>query len=136
MLSSRDLKLYGLAKRVAEDSCASDRHGAVLAHNGRVLAVAANHMNGHPVSEQWGKDTQHAEQRVVKRALGDGATCYTARDHMQDTSRPCDMCMALLARAGVRRVVYSRGLGVVVAERLDKPRESRYHRQATNRPED
>jgi tRNA(Arg) A34 adenosine deaminase TadA len=122
MLSSRDLNLYGLAKRIAEDSCCTDKHGSVIAHNGRVLAVASNHMTSHPVSASYGKDTQHAEQRAIKRAgpYTRGTVCYTARDHFQDTSRPCDMCTELLVKAGVRRVVYSQGEGVVVSERLSR----------------
>lgn len=120
MISRRDLKLYGLAMRVAEDSEATDKHGAVLANNGRVLALAANRMVGSPTSDRWGKDTLHAEQRALLRvgAMARGSTCYAARDHSSDTSGPCVMCRALLVEAGVHRIVYSRGSSNICVERL------------------
>ncbi len=118
--SKRDLKLYGLSMRVAENSSCTDRHGAVIANNGRVLSLADNRMVSSPTSARWLKESLHAEQRAILRvgATARGSTCYMARAHASDTSGPCVMCRALLVEAGVHRIVYSLGGGEVVAEKL------------------
>jgi len=115
-ISSRDESFYNLAIKVAEDSDCSDRHGAVIVKGSRVLSVAVNIMSTDRTSALWSKESMHAEQRAIKRVQVRGTTCYTARAHEQDTSRPCAMCWSLLAEGGVERVVYSAGDGALVGE--------------------
>lgn len=118
-LSKRDVELYQLALRVAEDSDCSDKHGTVVVRGGAIIAVAANRFNGNPISHRWLKKTMHSEQRALQRLgrVAKGAVLYTARAHANPRSMPCQMCMHLIKQAGIATIVYHDG-EVLVKERL------------------
>lgn len=116
MITKRDREFYDLAYRTAESSDCADKHGAVLVAGSRVLRLAVNVDNGHPVSEQHGKVTQHAEQRLINTdywAMDRKVTVYSARFRKYDNrfpfSRPCEMCQELMRNHGVTRCVYHDG---------------------------
>ena len=73
------------------------RHGAVLCRGGKVIAKACN------------RDVAHAEERVLAKAGPDnciGATLYVARLGYQ-MSKPCPKCELAIAKAGIKKVVYT-----------------------------
>lgn len=111
MISRRDIALFNLALRIAEDSDCTDKHGAVIMRSGTILAVAANRLIGNPTSVRYKKSTCHAEQRALLR-LGPGckgATLYSARLHKNPQSGPCSMCYQLCREAGIQSIVYHTG---------------------------
>ena len=107
-IGQRDVRLYNLAMRAAEDSDMPDRHGAVIAQGGNVLSIAVNRP-GTTLGTSF--ISAHAEERAIKR-LGKraaGKVLYSARDHAKPTSRPCDTCMQLVLSAGIKRIVFCVG---------------------------
>jgi tRNA(adenine34) deaminase len=100
--AEEDAYWMGLALAEAQKAAAAGEVpvGAVLVHNGQVMARAGNAMVA-------GKDaTQHAEMRVLKGgayAIGDSrlptATLYV-------TLEPCAMCAGAILHTRVGRVVF------------------------------
>lgn len=108
MITQRDVRLYNLAMRAAEDSELPDRHGAVVAHGSNVLSIAVNR-TGTTLGTTF--ISAHAEERAIKR-LGKraaGKVLYSARDHIKPNSRPCATCMQLVLSAGIVRIVFCAG---------------------------
>ncbi|MGV1079699.1 MAG: deaminase [Candidatus Nanopelagicales bacterium] len=108
---SRDEINLERARKVAARSECNAKHGAVLVKSGRVLAVAVNTQRNDPGVVPKGCVTVHAEVNVLKRVdeeVAKGAVLYVAR-HNGGLSKPCPACAAVLGRAGVQRVVWTRG---------------------------
>jgi len=107
-IGQRDIRLYNIAMRAAEDSELPDRHGAVVAQGGNVLSIAVNR-TGTTLGTSF--ISAHAEERAIKR-LGkraSGKTLYSARDHRFPLSKPCDTCMQLVLSSGIKRIVFCIG---------------------------
>lgn len=105
-----------LAYNAAALSECSVKHGAVIYRGGAILAVACNRRVTHPVSMKWSHDpkkltTIHAEHRSIIFARADlyNATLVSVRLNGNRCSKPCAMCAALMADAGIRYVVYYDG---------------------------
>lgn len=112
--TNSDISRYLLARKIAQDSSAPDRHGCVIIRSGTVLSVATNRrVISHPVSFKWFKQDIHAEQRALLRVKNpSGATLYSARDHRNLCSIPCNMCWTLLENAGISWVVFHDGIEI------------------------
>lgn len=110
-ITNRDISWYALAVKVANTSDSYDRHGCVLVKNGCVLGKATNRrVISHPVSNKFFKRDIHAEQRVILRVKHPkGSTLYSARDHKNPSSYPCNMCEILIKYAGIKWVVFHNG---------------------------
>lgn len=97
-----DTHFMQLALREAEAAAAEDEVpiGAVIVHDGRVIASAHNQR------EQLHDPTAHAEMVAITQAAGvlgdwrlEGCTLYV-------TLEPCPMCAGAIVLARVPRVVY------------------------------
>lgn len=116
-VSRRDRSLLRLAMRVAESSECTTKHGAVLVKGGRVLSLGVNRWRNHP--SVCTKDTVrencsvHAEVDALSRVTDSrGAVLYIARVGRKGLpllSKPCPRCYDRLEKAGVKRIVYTRG---------------------------
>lgn len=113
MVTQKDIRWYNLAMRVAADGdYIRDLHGCVIVRSGSVLSLGTNRSAiSHPVSQRFLKCSLHAEQRALIRCTDPvGAILYSARLHKNPSSKPCDMCYALLIDAGVGSVVFHNGV--------------------------
>lgn len=111
---------FRLARLQALKSSSRFRVGCVLAKGGRILSVGRNDMSkSHPQAQAHGSLAHlHAE---VDACLGlrpydvSGADAFVYRvltDDAPALARPCDMCMAVLKKMGIKRVFYTTGEGV------------------------
>lgn len=112
--NTRALKYLGYALGTASFSDCSNKHGAVIEKNGRVLSRACNRFRNHPsvVSEEHVKTgcTVHAEVAAIKLAGScEGATIYVARlgNIGPLLSRPCINCYNAILRAGITEIVHT-----------------------------
>jgi len=128
---STDLKLIprtktidsrlALAKRVALMSDHQDhRHGAVIVKGGSVISVGCNKLDfSHHAAlnrsyTEYGIATLHAEISALhglSKERTRGCTLYVVRLGKRNDefrlSAPCDMCMSAMARAGIKKIIYT-----------------------------
>lgn len=119
MLSKKHRRNLDLAMRVAEDSDVNRcQHGAVVVKNGNVLAVASNKRRNDPRysppmpdGQQGQRFSVHAEVAAIRRLRGgaEGATLYVARsrDGVESLSKPCRSCSAIIADAGIKKIIHT-----------------------------
>lgn len=115
MYSKRDRRYLNLACRLAEQSTATKRHGAVIVKGGRVISKAYNAYINKPFftsPEHMDRCSVHAEVAAIRKAKGSlkGATIYVARLNARGEERfsaPCDDCTSILNDRGIRKVVYT-----------------------------
>lgn len=127
-----DEYFLGLAKAVsARADCRRAKHGAVIVSEHRIVATGYNgsvpgglsclagecprgllsiEEVGHNHADYTNCIALHAEQNAVAHA--DGKECWGATIYI--TGRPCDMCGKLIRAAGIKKLVYLLGEGVVV----------------------
>jgi deoxycytidylate deaminase len=107
------------AAKVALRSTHRQRVGAVLVSHGRPLAVGHNSIRGHRYSRYYKyPEACHAEAATIA-ALDmyvphNACVMYVARVNKQGQymmSRPCDSCMRVIRESGIRKVVYTTGMG-------------------------
>lgn len=113
-VSNRDKSMISAALRLAEQSDANQRHGAIVYRSGRVLGTGTNYMRNIPDYQIPYEDISvHAEIAAAKRVSPEalrGATVYIARRGKCDVhamSHPCPSCYEALKKMGVKRIVYS-----------------------------
>lgn len=95
------------------------RHGAIIVRGNSVIAMGTNTWRNDPAVVESdmieGRGTifsTHAEVAAIKRAgsRAKGATMYVARIlacGRHGNSRPCQNCSREIARAGIKKVVYT-----------------------------
>lgn len=112
-LSRKDRAMLNLAKKVAETSMCTQKHGAVIVRGGRVLSLGVNKQRNDTMvySPLTDRVTTHAEMDALSRVKNPhGATIYVARVNNlgEDRySRPCDNCYKQLVAVGIKRIVYT-----------------------------
>lgn len=102
--------LIDALRAVRLESDQPTKMSAALVKGGRILSLACNRGGSTPTTPL----SRHAEYRALTRD-GDrkayGATLYVYRQHGKTgqmvLAKPCKRCMAVIQRAGVRRVIYS-----------------------------
>jgi deoxycytidylate deaminase len=121
MITSRDIRYYELALKVARNSDCPSKHGAVIVRGGNVLSLACNRNVSHPVTVRHKPfaTSIHAEQRALVLAQTDCryATLYSARANGYHIGRPCAMCAELMRDVGINSVVFFDGQ-TLMKERL------------------
>lgn len=112
------------AIEIAKTSSCRTRHGAIIAHGPRVLAVATNTDRNSPLicTDPRSEAARHAEWNALRQVRGidmSKLTLYSARVLRNDTpamAKPCIRCQDLLDFLGVGRVVWTQGV-----DRCDLP---------------
>jgi tRNA(Arg) A34 adenosine deaminase TadA len=74
--------------------------GAVIVHNGEILAAERNRMR------ELGDPTAHAEMLAIRAALAARGTGRLDGCDLYVTLEPCTMCAGAMAHARVRRLYY------------------------------
>ena len=74
--------------------------GAVIVHQGYIIAAAANHVIGHQ------DPTAHAEMIVLRQAGALLNTVHLTECDLYVTLEPCAMCAQALAWARIRRLIF------------------------------
>ncbi len=122
-ITSKDKRLYQLARKVSLLSDCRYLHGTVLARGNRVLSLACNKKISHPIQQKYRKHvcSIHAEMRamILCQAPIIGATCYNARicqGNLDGISKPCATCQQLLQDAGIVAIVYHDGFRLTKAK--------------------
>lgn len=112
-LSKRTTRLFRMAKLMARQSTATNfKMGAVIARGKKILGVGFNDpYKTHPQSNTRYQFI-HAELSAILNARTDlnGACIYIYRSGQHERpmlSKPCDCCMELLRRAGIKTIFYS-----------------------------
>ena len=91
------------------------RHGCIIAKQGKILGSGINVSRNHPdlCQDPKTQSSTHAEHAALKSLRGvnlKGAVAYVARIYKNGEpamSRPCPRCTELLRAAGVRKLVWS-----------------------------
>lgn len=93
------MRFAGFLRKTASKSTEHFKHAACVVKGGRVLAVGYNH----------GKI--HAEADAIRGvSSAEGCVLYVVRikkDGKFMMSRPCNNCMNLAIRRGIKKIVYS-----------------------------
>lgn len=115
-LSRKEEAFLNLAVKLAETSEVEFQHGTVVVKGGSVVALGVNKWRNRggttgDTTEYDPHITIHAEMDALSRVADpQGAVFYIARVSKHGErrfSRPCRNCMAALAAAGVKRVIYT-----------------------------
>ena len=85
--------------------------GAVIAKGKRILARAHNTRKTHPKFGSGDYSTLHAESHAIYKAIRQGinikgSTIYVYR-HNNNLAKPCECCMCLIKKYGIKEIVYS-----------------------------
>ena len=117
MITSRDIRFYEMAEKVARLSDCASKHGAIVVRSGNVLSVACNRKTSHPVVSRHKPlaTSIHAEHRclVLAQSNVSHATLYSARVNGERKGKPCRMCHSLMIDAGITSMVYFNGIELV-----------------------
>lgn len=85
--------------------------GALALRGGNPVGYAVNRFRNHPrVVDDWSDCSVHAEQSLIETCDVAGAIVYVARvtnGGRVAIAKPCQRCLRLLTKAGVRRVVWT-----------------------------
>ena len=94
-----------LAIRLAREAAENEEApvGAVIAHNGTILASERNRMR------ELGDPTAHAELLAIRAALAARGTGRLDGCDLYVTLEPCAMCAGAIAHARLRRLYYGAG---------------------------
>ena len=111
-LSSRD---YRWLQRSVGIALTSSHHaqklGALAIRGGSPVGYAVNRFRNHPrVVDDWGDCSVHAEQSLIETCEVSGVIVYVARvtnGGRVAIAKPCQRCLRVLTKAGVRRVVWT-----------------------------
>ncbi len=126
-LTKQQRSFLARAARLAEDSQVSQRHGAIVVKGGSVLSSGVNSYSNNPRMfpvdhfaekklphmERANSISVHAEIAAMRRVSPEhlrGSIVYVARLTSRDelgNSQPCEHCASELAKAGVKRVVFT-----------------------------
>jgi len=85
--------------------------GAAIAKGKRILSKAHNTRKTHPKFGSGQYSTLHAESHAIYKAVRQGinirgSTLYVYR-HNNNLAKPCDCCMCLIKKYGIKEIVYS-----------------------------
>ena len=92
------------------------KHGALVIKNGKIIGAGVNAMRGQAsvqaTSKSWRGSYIHAEEAAIRNAgtRASGATLFVARVNAKGlplVSEPCVRCSGLIARYGIKRVVFT-----------------------------
>lgn len=114
-LTKTEQKHLRRALAVASTSSQNQRHGVVIAHGPRVLAVAVNRSRNSPhiCTDPKAEAAVHAEVAAMKQLRDvdwSKLTLYSARmtkNNEPGLARPCPRCAAVIEYANVGKVVYT-----------------------------
>jgi tRNA(Arg) A34 adenosine deaminase TadA len=114
-LTNTERKHLQRALAVASTSTCSQRHGVVIAHGPRVLAVGINRNRNSPhVCTNPKRDAAvHAEVAAMKQLRDidwSKVTLYSARmlkTNVPGLARPCPRCAAVIEFAGVGKIIHT-----------------------------
>ena len=107
--------MYYKAKEIAVNNGRTYHIAAILRRNGRVVKIGENTDKTHPRFKRQYKDGSwashmHAEMNVL-RFSKPGDTIEVIRfkkcNHEPTMAKPCDLCMAELYKAGIKKVRYT-----------------------------
>lgn len=100
--------------------------GALLVKGGNIIARASN------MSRPFGDINRgfHAEERVLKNRDARGLTLVVVRANRKGKpatmSRPCEKCLPLILKKGIKKVIYINWNGKFVTERIEACSEMNY----------
>lgn len=110
-------KFFELARKEANKSSCSFRHGAVLAKGNKLIRSACNENRyccfADHHRQEPGHGTLHAEIAVVvgvDRKITLNKDVYVVRVNSSNdfmNSKPCQMCQTVMAHVGIKKVYYS-----------------------------
>lgn len=92
------------------------KHGAIVVKSGRIIGAGVNAMRGSAsvqrTAKSWRGSYIHAEEAAIMNAgnRASGATLYVARISPGGyalNSEPCVRCEGMIARYGIKRVVFT-----------------------------
>ena len=113
-LSKTDQRYLNRAIELARLSDHKFRHGAVIVKGGRVVSYGFNTRRNNPIDSVPGTDyTYHAEHNAIRAAAREatiGGKIYIARLSRRGfptLSRPCDICMVRIIKAGIKEIIYT-----------------------------
>ena len=116
----------GAAIHAASKSVEPNRHGAVLARRGVLVARGWNKNKTHPAAVVYYSNCIHAELAAiigVNKSDLPSMDIYVARimrskDEPLGMSRPCQQCMVMIREAGLKRIYYTNRDGNWEMEKL------------------
>jgi deoxycytidylate deaminase len=117
--------MLNVALKVAKRSTFRHQMGAVIVKGGRVLSCGHNQIRYAAIPRKH-PESLHAEAAAILKSTKlrhdlAGSSIYVAR-YMPDGSaglaRPCEHCMALIRRAGIKKVIWSDNDGIRQTEKL------------------
>lgn len=123
MLTSRDYKMFNLAKTLAlSSSFYKYKIGCVVVLKKHIISVGVNSYKTHPIQKYYNKlrfpedthHTLHAEIHALVSIPDDidlsDATVYTYRESLEGNlrkSRPCPSCMGMIKDHNIHRICYT-----------------------------
>lgn len=119
-VSSRDLKFFNVALKLAEESECNYKHSAIIIKGGIILSMAVNKRTNHKITRRYGAFciSMHAEIRAILKIPNTrNTTVYSARlgksTKEPRKSKPCSICMEILRELGTHTIVYYDGKEII-----------------------
>lgn len=114
-MRSVDEKFLSLADKQARKSKSKQQMGAIIVKHKEVLSKGVNrNVSLYKVLTRYGlMYTIHAEMDALRKVPYEetkGCTIYVNRAGFR-MAKPCEICMPILERAGIARIVYTVGEG-------------------------
>jgi deoxycytidylate deaminase len=122
-MNAKDEKYMKVARAVSNTSnYGRVKIGSAIVKKNRVIAVGCNEKKTHPIQKKYDnyldynsdklKHCLHAEIATIISAKEDlqGSTIYIYRKDRSgnlNMCRPCNACLALIKRVGIKRMVYT-----------------------------
>lgn len=126
------MKYFNYAKNMAEMSICQHKLGCVIVYNNKIIGTGFNSNKTHPIQKLYNNrrfpedehpHTIHAELHALSPYLHKDiidwskVTLYTYRirrmNNKYGVSRPCESCMALIKKLGIKRICYTTDDGFV-----------------------
>lgn len=114
--SKRETDLMAKAEKLAMMSELPNRHGCVIAERNKILGLGWNKDKTHPAASETISQHIHAELAAIigvnTKDLR-GSDIYVARmmrtkpQPVRGMSRPCEHCIKLIRKAGIKRMYYT-----------------------------